>query len=253
MGRASARRGRSRLARSARCTGAPLPTEAQAPGGERLIEVQRRAPRSSIGRWPTSQNGGIAPAGSPSRTRTASAGYPGPLSPETPWSILVGHDGVFKVLLLTLLDLPLERFWSFPFALASITIVEIRAGRPVLRSTTPRSTWRRSSRSERRRSPKPRAGAVTRPADTGPSRQPGPRSNTSALTRPRARAPAASPRAAECNRSRPNAHAVHRAAPASARRPAGAGRTPRRPSRSPPPDSSGRTRGTAWPSAAVYS
>ena len=41
---------------------------------------------------------------------------------------------MFKVLLLTLLDLPLERFWSFPFALAGITIVEIHAGRPILRA-----------------------------------------------------------------------------------------------------------------------
>ena len=51
-----------------------------------------------------------------------------------PWSLLVAHDGVFKVVLLALLDLPLARFWSFPFALCGITVVEFRAGRPRLRA-----------------------------------------------------------------------------------------------------------------------
>ena len=46
---------------------------------------------------------------------------------------MVGHDWVFKVTLLTLLDISLERFWSLPFALCGITVVEIRNGRPRLR------------------------------------------------------------------------------------------------------------------------
>jgi broad specificity phosphatase PhoE len=37
------------------------------------------------------------------------------------------------VALLALLDLPLERFWTLPFALCGITVVEIRNGRPRLR------------------------------------------------------------------------------------------------------------------------
>ena len=47
---------------------------------------------------------------------------------DDPWSIIVGHDGVFKVMLLALLDLPLARFWTLPFALCGITVVEIRDG-----------------------------------------------------------------------------------------------------------------------------
>ncbi len=47
---------------------------------------------------------------------------------------MVGHDGVFKVALLTLFDLPLERFWMWSMDLCAITIVEFRAGRPVLRA-----------------------------------------------------------------------------------------------------------------------
>jgi broad specificity phosphatase PhoE len=51
-----------------------------------------------------------------------------------PWSVLVAHDGVFKVVLLTLLGLPLRSFWAFPFALCGITIVELRGGRVALRA-----------------------------------------------------------------------------------------------------------------------
>ena len=65
-------------------------------------------------------------------TRSQVLGY-GELPSDEPWSIVVGHDGVFKVALLALLDLPLARFWILPFALCGITIIEIRNGRPRLR------------------------------------------------------------------------------------------------------------------------
>ena len=71
-------------------------------------------------------------------------------SPDHPWSIVVGHDGVFKVALLTLFDLPLDRFWMWSMDLCGITIIEFRAGRPVLRAhnltahlAAPRRTSRR--------------------------------------------------------------------------------------------------------------
>ena len=51
-----------------------------------------------------------------------------------PWSVVVGHDGLFKVLLLTLFDLPLDRFWMWSFELCGITVIEFRAGRPVVRA-----------------------------------------------------------------------------------------------------------------------
>ena len=51
-----------------------------------------------------------------------------------PWSVLVGHDGVFKIVLLTLFGLELERYWMWSMDLCAITIVEFRAGRPVLRA-----------------------------------------------------------------------------------------------------------------------
>jgi broad specificity phosphatase PhoE len=53
---------------------------------------------------------------------------------DQPWSIVVGHDGVFKVTLLTLFDVPLDRFWMWSMDLCGISVVEFRAGRPVLRA-----------------------------------------------------------------------------------------------------------------------
>jgi broad specificity phosphatase PhoE len=105
------------------------PTEVWAPGGEPLVAVQARV-RSGLARILAGLAEGRAPG---SLDRSQVAGYRGTsLADDRPWAVLVGHDGVFKVLLLTLLDLPLERFWSFSFGLCGISIVEIRAGRPVL-------------------------------------------------------------------------------------------------------------------------
>jgi broad specificity phosphatase PhoE len=105
------------------------PTRAWAPGGEPLTDVRERV------------------AGGLSRILVdlAAAGHPGSIhapqvagyreAPETqPWTIVVGHDGVFKVTLLALFDLPLERFWMWSSELCGISILEVRAGRPVVRA-----------------------------------------------------------------------------------------------------------------------
>ena len=105
------------------------PTLAWAPGGERLSEVQAR----------------VLPGLTDILVELAAAGRPGSIDapqvagyrdvvPDQPWTILVGHDGVFKVLLLTLFDLPLERFWMWSSDLCGITVIEVRAGRPVVRA-----------------------------------------------------------------------------------------------------------------------
>jgi probable phosphoglycerate mutase len=110
------------------------PTRVQAPGGERLVDVQPRvrdALASVIAGLDTASRAAGIPRTSPA---SPTAGYPGPPASDTPWSLVVGHDGAFKVLLLTLFDLPLERFWSFPFAVCGISVVELRAGRPIFRT-----------------------------------------------------------------------------------------------------------------------
>ena len=105
------------------------PTEVWAPSGESLAEVQARvrpALATLLGRLAADREPGT-------HDRSQVAGYRGTaLADDRPWTIAVGHDGLFKVLLLTLFDLPLERFWSFSTALCGITVVELRAGRPVL-------------------------------------------------------------------------------------------------------------------------
>ena len=106
------------------------PLEAWAPGGEPLPEVQARLRPALAGVLAT-----LAAAGGPAGTldRPQVAGYrTGPS--EGPWSVIVGHDGVFKVLLLTLFDLPLERFWMWSFDLAGVSVIEIRGGRPLVRA-----------------------------------------------------------------------------------------------------------------------
>lgn len=102
-----------------------------APGGESPAHVQARL-RPALRRILDRLGEGY-PRGSLERPQVAGyRGVGGP--PDQPWSILVGHDGVFKVLLLTLFDLPLERFWMFSMGLTGITVVELRGGRPVLRA-----------------------------------------------------------------------------------------------------------------------
>ena len=104
------------------------PLAAWAPGGEAIAEVELRV-RVALRELLED----LAEAAPPSLgTRSQVLGY-GELASDEPWSIVVGHDGVFKVALLALLDLPLARFWILPFALCGITIVEIRNGRPRLR------------------------------------------------------------------------------------------------------------------------
>jgi broad specificity phosphatase PhoE len=105
------------------------PLQAWAPGGEALPEVAARvrpALAAILAR--------LAEGGSPGTLdRSHVPGYADPV-PDHPWSIVVGHDGVFKVAMLTLFDLPLDRFWMWSMDLCGITVIEFRAGRPVLRA-----------------------------------------------------------------------------------------------------------------------
>jgi broad specificity phosphatase PhoE len=110
------------------------PLDAWAPGGESLPAVQARVRGSLaeiIGRLAAS--GGAKPTDDGRGDRSPVAGYQRD-DVDQPWSVVVGHDGVFKVLLLTLFDLPLERFWMWSFDLCGLTVIELRNGRAVLRA-----------------------------------------------------------------------------------------------------------------------
>ena len=105
------------------------PVERWANGGESLVQVAART-RPALARL----LGALAAAGTPgTRDRDQVAGY-GEASATHPWSLLIGHDGVFKVTLLTLFDLPLERFWMWTMDLCAITVIDFRAGQPVVRA-----------------------------------------------------------------------------------------------------------------------
>ena len=112
------------------------PTTNHAPGGESLAQAAQRvkvawsAIADELRRpdgvtdglsFPRSFVHGYADAGATGR-------------PLDPWAVLVAHDGIFRVLVLTLFGLPLERFWSFPFSLCAISVVTLQDGVPVLRA-----------------------------------------------------------------------------------------------------------------------
>ena len=114
------------------------PVRTFAPGGESLVEVDRRV-RSAL----SAVIDGLAHASSTSLSAadaSALAGSPAPATPSFydphagPWTLLVGHDGAFKVALLALLGLPLDRFWTFTQATTGIAVLDIRNGRAVLRA-----------------------------------------------------------------------------------------------------------------------
>lgn len=99
------------------------PTAAQAPGGERLVDAQARV-RDALSGILVEMQPLTAP--DPRSAESAAA--------EAPWALLVAHDGILRLTLMTLLGLPIERFWSFPFALCGISVVEIDGGRALLQA-----------------------------------------------------------------------------------------------------------------------
>jgi probable phosphoglycerate mutase len=105
------------------------PLAAWAPGGESLPQVQARV-RPALSNLLARLGAGQTPG---TLDRSQVSGYR-EAARDQPWTIVVGHDGVFKVTLLTLFDIPLERFWMWSMDLCGITVVELRAGRPVLRA-----------------------------------------------------------------------------------------------------------------------
>ncbi len=110
------------------------PAQNHAPGGESLAQAQVRVAGG------LEQIMAALPAGEQPESAAAYSpvpGYPGGGGASAltdPWAVLVAHDGVFRVLMLTLLDVPLERFWSFPFNLCAITVVALRSGVATLRA-----------------------------------------------------------------------------------------------------------------------
>jgi broad specificity phosphatase PhoE len=101
------------------------PVAIHAPGGESLAEVDARV-RTALARVIADL---VAAAG------PRPGGTPSYYDPHAgPWALLVGHDGAFKVALLALLGLPLDRFWTFTQTTTGIAVLDVRNGRTILRA-----------------------------------------------------------------------------------------------------------------------
>jgi broad specificity phosphatase PhoE len=132
------------------------PTSNNAPGGEPVLDAAARV-REGL----ALVIGALAQAGSPDEevqtgARSAGAhsagahsagahsipdrlvpGYPRPprlTDAADPWAVMVAHDGIFRLALMSLLEVPYERFWSFPFNLCAVTVVALSGGIASLRA-----------------------------------------------------------------------------------------------------------------------
>jgi probable phosphoglycerate mutase len=139
------------------------PIAHHAPGGEPLAEARHRAARA-VDRMLADLGGRLiltetdadaarhtlaggagtpAPDGLPTPSGGAVPGHLDPVvggpgdapDPDVePWSVIVAHDGILRVVLLRILGLPLDQYWSFPFGLCCVSVVEVRGGRARLRA-----------------------------------------------------------------------------------------------------------------------
>jgi len=101
------------------------PVGVHAPGGEALPDVDARV-RDALARVLADLEAAAGPGPD---------GTPSYYDPHAgPWAILVGHDGAFKVALMALLGLPLDRFWTFTQTTTGIAVLDIRNGRAILRA-----------------------------------------------------------------------------------------------------------------------
>jgi broad specificity phosphatase PhoE len=106
------------------------PFEHHAPGGESLTQALERA---RLATQVILERGGVVAADGAKGTGEpvlGSARHRATDEPADapPWGIVVAHDGLLRLLMLDLLGVDIERFWSFPFALASVSVLDLRAG-----------------------------------------------------------------------------------------------------------------------------
>lgn len=114
------------------------PVHHHAPGGESLevATVRAHAAAEALLAELRRTIEAVVPPGAPDRPKSHVLGYGTPAAPGEPWPwlVAVAHDGLLRLLLLDLLGLPLTAFWSFPFLLCGVTIVELRSGVARLRA-----------------------------------------------------------------------------------------------------------------------
>lgn len=119
------------------------PLAHHAPRGEPLGDAAERA-RRALGRVLAAlapATSSLPPGPAPSPTDAPAepvlgyGGRPGGSPADSPpWGIVVAHDGILRLLLLQLLGMPIDRYWTVPFGLCCVSVVEIRAGTARLRA-----------------------------------------------------------------------------------------------------------------------
>ncbi|RKY15932.1 MAG: hypothetical protein DRQ55_18930 [Planctomycetota bacterium] len=112
------------------------PLDNHAPGGEALRDALLRA-REACGTiletdaevTTADEGAGKAPAEPVLGYERTFKGGDGPA-----WTMVVAHDGVLRLMMLDLLGIGIEHFWSFPLALASVTVLDLSSGVVQLRA-----------------------------------------------------------------------------------------------------------------------
>ena len=110
------------------------PLHHHAPGGESLRDAQLRAQDARdtiLGRLSTSAE--PAAQDVPAEPVLGYDNVHGRASHPV-WAIVVAHDGMLRLLTLDLLGVDLRHFWSFPFALAAISVLDLGGGLARLRA-----------------------------------------------------------------------------------------------------------------------
>jgi broad specificity phosphatase PhoE len=118
------------------------PIHHHAPGGESLPAAFERAQRTLrtilatpiAGESSAERTPGATPRSAPARSVDPVLGYErsrGYVRPPA-WAIVVAHDGILRCLALSLLGIGLEHFWSLPFALAGVSVLDTATGAPRL-------------------------------------------------------------------------------------------------------------------------
>lgn len=111
------------------------PTQNNAPGGERVLDAAARV-RAGLARIIAASGESDGAPHSAAQRDDPVPGYPTTAAsgPPPPWAVVVAHDGIFRLALMSLLEVPYERFWSFPFNLCAITVVALNDGAATLRA-----------------------------------------------------------------------------------------------------------------------
>jgi len=105
------------------------PMHNHAPGGESLRDALERAQQARLtilaadaGQSTVNAEASRAPAEPVLGYEHGHRSHRGPT-----WAIVVAHDGILRLLMLDLLGVDIDRFWSFPLALAGVTVLDLTA------------------------------------------------------------------------------------------------------------------------------